>query len=530
MSASEIYIIMDDDPLGGDADSIDNRPHLQLLEMIKGVATGVSTTVTPICPTEAPVLTVSVSGRSVILRWSKPEILYAAMLEYELQISETAIGWSSLGPMDGASTSWEGILGAVTSVGNAFVHSLTSLPLGGTTESPTARTYYFRVRARWGDDVSPWSDAVEVEVGPWGAGDLADQAVSRAKLSAEFVEGIETMSSQIAGKVNAKIFNATTGLWEIATEAFMALRVSLPSVMSSERKDSVEALLTVAEFETFAAVYESFTATWYDSGVETTGTRYRIKASALQADIDDLTDAFQRVGMLSTQFLVDAEEVFLTGTIRGRHLEMDTISAEIFSAVRAKIVAAEIEKLTAAEIDASTLTIESSNLGTTIVEGGHIKTDLIDVGAIRATAGFFDNITVSGKASFSEIVMNGITAGENHVKDAMSMVGLPLISNGALTILEKQICASGVVKFSIELRSDGSNPAFANVYVNGIFHSEYQRTGSFEVKTGTINVSAGDVILVKGYRTGTSDVTYARNCYLGISEQPGLLKWIGNPA
>ena len=147
---------------------------------------------------------------------------------------------------------------------------------------------------------------------------------------------VSQQAAQISHRVLARAYNADTDTWT-DTEAFMALRVALPEVMSAERRNAIAALLSASELTVFNRLYESFTAAWTEGDADFSETRYRLVASPAPADVSSMTSTFQSKGLLSSQFLLDADEVFMTGTIRGRHLEMESVSTEIFNATKARI-------------------------------------------------------------------------------------------------------------------------------------------------------------------------------------------------
>jgi hypothetical protein len=58
-----------------------------------------------------------------------------------------------------------------------------------------------------------------------------------------------------------------------------------------------------------------------------------------------MTATFRTKGLLSSQFLIDAEEIMLKGTIRGEHLEMDSVSTSVFEAIQGRILDLSAKKL-----------------------------------------------------------------------------------------------------------------------------------------------------------------------------------------
>lgn len=152
---------------------------------------------------------------------------------------------------------------------------------------------------------------------------------------------ISQLSTQISYRVQAKSYNPSTDTWS-DTQAFMALRVALPETMSLDRKNAIYSLLSPSEKTVFDRIYELYQVQWY-GGSEY---RYKITANPTPDDLNSMTATFTAKGLLSSQFLVDAEELFLKGTIRAEYLDIDTISAFVINAVQANIDNLAAKKLT----------------------------------------------------------------------------------------------------------------------------------------------------------------------------------------
>ena len=166
---------------------------------------------------------------------------------------------------------------------------------------------------------------------------IATEIIDRQNSESSINSQIAQVANSVAARIQAKTYNPNTGLYETATEAFMALQVKLPETMSADRRTAIAALLNAQENVVFGRLYESYTAPWRQDGTVYSEVRYRIVPNPIQADIDSLTQTFKTKGLLSSQFLVDAEEIMLKGTIRGEHLEMDSVSTSVFEAIEGRI-------------------------------------------------------------------------------------------------------------------------------------------------------------------------------------------------
>ena len=159
--------------------------------------------------------------------------------------------------------------------------------------------------------------------------------------------------------------------------------------------------------------------------------------------------------------------------------------------------------------------------------------------ALKAVEGFFTNITVTGKASLSEIVIDGFTAGSVVIKENTTTVAWnpPTSSYVNTPTLAKsmQICGKGILRVTFDLAGgNSSNKSYGQIYRNRagssiaigtLRSSESSTPGTF---SEDLAVEAGDIIQLFMYTTiYTSNV---RNTLLRISitEQPGLLSYIGS--
>jgi hypothetical protein len=170
------------------------------------------------------------------------------------------------------------------------------------------------------------------------AAEVAERLAGDSALDAQLV----IQAASIAQRVQAKTWNDTTQEWELAADAFMALQISLPTTMTVTRRAAIQALLTVAEIELFDRVYESYEYNYGDSPTET---YYRVSGDADEGDIAMLKEIFRTHGLLSSQFLVDADDVLLNGTIKGKKLEMESVATDVFKAIKARIQELSAKKL-----------------------------------------------------------------------------------------------------------------------------------------------------------------------------------------
>ncbi len=137
-------------------------------------------TTTPTAPT---VVASSAGLRAIKLHWDRQANL-TNLNYYEVQVSDNAgANWYALdftgagkGAADPAVTTW---------AAEILYHP--NLPLSGTADNPSAKTYHYRVRRRTKQsDVSAWSSTVNADASPVDTGDLTVNALSANLLEAVF--------------------------------------------------------------------------------------------------------------------------------------------------------------------------------------------------------------------------------------------------------------------------------------------------------------------------------------------------------
>jgi len=149
---------------------------------------------------------------------------------------------------------------------------------------------------------------------------------------------------------------------------------------------------------------------------------------------------------------------------------------------------------------------------------------------IKGYGATFVNTEISGKATLRELVISNISAGTNPIRAvfAQSFVGYV-----TLTAQNMQICASGSVRAHIEASRNGASTGWdLAVLKNGTtIYSDYKSVAQDSIwyeYNYDLSVVAGDVIKIT-FSPLNNNGAALRNTYFGISEQPGILSFIGNP-
>ena len=175
------------------------------------------------------------------------------------------------------------------------------------------------------------------------------------------------------------------------TSGQMSLSLELPIIVNA----ATRAKLVKSSTETdTAAVYAKVENTEY----------YAIRGDASDAQLKKLWDAAVSAGLLSSQIVlnanqiqVDGQTVFSNSKVKESLLDLTNTTAAISDAQKtADDAASNLTNLKKAMGDLAYLnTVEKAKLGTTIIDGGYIKTTLLDVDAIAAKVASIDQIITS---------------------------------------------------------------------------------------------------------------------------------------
>jgi len=169
-------------------------------------------------------------------------------------------------------------------------------------------------------------------------------------------------------------------------------------------------------------------------------------------------------------------------------------------------------------------------LGQTVISGGYINTDLIEVDAIKALVGLFNDITVTGEfdgiVKTSDLRSDAVSAGSsNMLVWVLKYSSVKAAVNAPVIILQVDIPFSGSVRTSIDLSVAGGYGA-ASYYINDVSQGYVSTTsGSMTTLTKDINTNVGDILTVK-ISNVNGQYTYAQNFKITVNSNIGLLAYL----
>lgn len=208
-------------------------------------------------------------------------------------------------------------------------------------------------------------------------------------------------SSDVYGIANADLYNNNSTLWEY---------------LDHLTANSIYVDLLVAN----SAFIDRLKTNLVSAGMITTG---QMTESSANAKIQATKDTLSSLGLSATE---SGGVVIADGYINAKY-----INAEGLAVTAAK-----------------QLQDSADGRNYTVITGGKIVTDLIDVNSIKATSGFFDNITVTGNLVANAVYLNFPSAGDNVFlvkylyggdRQLLPAPGIPSSATSQLTITSSYI-------------------------------------------------------------------------------------------
>ncbi len=233
--------------------------------------------------------------------------------------------------------------------------------------------------------------------------------------------GVPSISSQLVMQKESMGFLVKGG----SSDAFMSLSVTLPAFASPEQITAWQAAgITSA---VILAVYEPSTQGFY-----------YVKDPVLQTDISALKAALRAKSLLGSQIALDADEILMGGKVKATSIDATDLKigpTNVDTYLQAILDAKELPSGSQAKANAAQTAAQNAlavKMGFTdyaayeafvlahgtIIDtaSNYIRTGLIDVAAIKAMSGFFDNIT-SKNATLNSCKVSG-TLTASTIKDS----------------------------------------------------------------------------------------------------------------
>jgi len=197
-----------------------------------------------------------------------------------------------------------------------------------------------------------------------------------------------------------------------------------------------------------------------------------------------------------------------------------------------------IENLVTNAIFTNHLRVGFGNLDSTVISGGQINTQLINTAAIKAAQGFFDNITVTGKALVNELLYTGLAPGNVVIKRASDLV----TTGGTQSLYSnRQICGTGTVRVKFNLRVTVGGGTITCVVIRKrsgaadvTVYSESFTSQSFTwaARTFDTGILEGDYLRFEAKRfsggMGADSYFDLKDIYICSATYPGFMSWIGS--
>lgn len=225
----------------------------------------------------------------------------------------------------------------------------------------------------------------------------------------EIIAQVEDMEQELTGLIDVQAGAVMALVEGGGASGQMSLSLSLPVMIDATKR---AAFVTASTEAKVAAVYALVEGTTY----------YGIKGNASNAAVKALWDDAVAARLIASQVIISADQINIAGKTIFTSGKTKTIAADAAADAQSAAEQTAANDATtkannarsAAENTAETnrqalITALSQDptAGHTVIDGGYIKTSLIKADAIKATQGFFDNITVTGLLKSSGIVSIG---------------------------------------------------------------------------------------------------------------------------
>ena len=204
----------------------------------------------------------------------------------------------------------------------------------------------------------------------------------------EILAEVDDMARELTGLIDVQAGAVTALVQGGGAAGELSLSLNLPVMIDATTRAQ---LITASSEKKVNAVYGLVSGTNY----------YGIKGNASNAAVKALWDDAITGGLLASQIVLSADQINIAGKTIYTSGKTDTVAtsaADTAAVAKRNDVAQKLGYLDWAAMSAA------ATQGKSIIDGGYIRTSLIQADAIKATQGFFENITVTGLLKSSGIV------------------------------------------------------------------------------------------------------------------------------
>ena len=201
-----------------------------------------------------------------------------------------------------------------------------------------------------------------------------------AMTASEILAQVDDMAQELTGLIDVQAGAVTALVEGGGASGQMSLTLNLPAMIDATTR---AAMITASTEEKVNAVYALVAGTEY----------YAIKPNASNTAVKTLWDDAIAGGLIASQIILSADQINIAGKTIYTSSKTDTVAT---SAADTAAVAKRNDTAQALGYLDWAAMASAAQQGKTIIDGGIIRTSLIDTDAIKATQGFFENIEVVG--------------------------------------------------------------------------------------------------------------------------------------
>ena len=400
--------------------------------------------------------------------------------------------------------------------------------------------------------ISQGADEVDIKVQ-----DLENDTWAALEVKENEILAAAGKSDEIASALSVQINRISALVAGYNAEAYMTASIGLVWLVTGEMFAYYEKDLTAAQkadFESrFFAVYKTVKVS--DSGNITGAAEYQMTTTVTDTQKKTLVNFLEAAGKISSYITMSADQLLLNGTSifsSGKLSSQytDYAPAQNYADSQISTLSGSLGALARENL------VEVSKLGKTVIDGGFIKTGLIDVGTIAASAGFITklfsneiqignklygngsvgsfemtkdgNLTCNkGKICAANLVLSGFEAGDIILKKCDDLIAKGDVTKSVFI----QICGAGTVRAVCDYSCDGLLPIKIGKTHNGtVVYSFNDTKGGTGSLSYDILVEEGDSIFFMC--TGLFNIRVAMSAVLsGIciktNYSNGVLAYLG---
>lgn len=244
----------------------------------------------------------------------------------------------------------------------------------------------------------------------------------------QILEQVDDMAQELTGLINVQAGAVSAIVEGGGAAGEMSLSLNLPIMITAATRAQLVAASTEAKV---AAVYALIANTTY----------YGIKANANNSDVKALWDDAITGGLLASQIIINADQINIAGKTIYTSLKNDTDRNALITAIS-----------------------QDPTQGHTVIDGGYLKTALIDVDTILGNNAFFTGQIWASESRFEKDVFLPMIEFSQQYNNYVP-VSIDIETESAAEIKTK---LDNILNYSNAINIDWNDTAYKRVYIYAV--------------------------------------------------------------